>query len=98
MMDNLLAAGKVKPMLIIMDNLNAVKPGEDASLYSARSIIARRSMDELTPPNPGPGAARPGFPSNFGGTFTGMMFPASSPLIRQTSGVLPGRENRATAG
>ncbi len=105
MMDNLLAAGKVKPMLIVMDNLNAVKPGEDASLYSARSIIARRSMDEVTPPpNAGrpagaaPGAARPGFPSNFGSTFTDMMFTDLIPMVEQTYRALPGKENRAMAG
>jgi enterochelin esterase-like enzyme len=105
MMDNLIAAGKVKPMLIVMDNLNAVKPGEDASLYAARSIIARRSMDEVTPPpNAGrpagaaAGAARPGFPSNFGGPFTEMMFTDLIPMIEQTYRALPGRENRAMAG
>ena len=58
MMDNLLAAGKVKPMLIVMDNLNAVKPGEDASLYSARSIIARRSMEDVAAANAPRGATR----------------------------------------
>jgi enterochelin esterase-like enzyme len=102
MMDNLLAAGKVKPMLIVMDNLNAVKPGEDATLYSARSIIARRSMDELKPPSAGPGAggaaARPAFPSNFGAVFTDMMFTDVIPMVEQTYRVLPGRENRAMAG
>src|SRR4051812_15040807 len=105
MMDNLLAAGKVKPMLIVMDNLNAVKPGEDASLYSARSIIARRSMDEVTPPpnaarpaGATAGAARPGFPSNFGSTFTEMMFTDLIPMVEQTYRALPGRENRAMAG
>ena len=40
-MDNLLAAGKTKPMLIVMDNLNAVKPGEDGSIYNARSVITQ---------------------------------------------------------
>ena len=73
MMDNLLAAGKVKPMLIVMDNLNAVKPREDGSLYSARSIIARRSVEDVAAanaPRGATGAARPGFPSNFGATFT----------------------------
>ena len=29
-MDNLIAEKKAKPMIIVMDNLNAVKPGEDA--------------------------------------------------------------------
>ena len=49
-MDNLIAEKKAKPMLIVMDNLNAVKPGEDADLYAARSIIARRSMADVPPP------------------------------------------------
>ncbi len=101
-MDNLIAAGKAKPMLIVMDNLNAVKSGEDASLYSARSIIAHRSVDELTPPSAprgaAPGAARPGFPTNFGATFTEMMFTDLIPMVEQTYRVLPGRENRAMAG
>ena len=43
-MDNLIAAKKAVPMLIVMDNLNAAKPGEDATLYSARGVIARRSL------------------------------------------------------
>ena len=30
--DNLLAANKTKPMLIVMDNLNTVRPGESAAL------------------------------------------------------------------
>jgi len=44
-MDNLIAAGKAKPMIIVMDNLNAVKPGESASLFAARGLV------------PAPGAA-----------------------------------------
>ena len=37
-MDNLIAEKKAKPMIIVMDNLNAVKPGESAALYRARGI------------------------------------------------------------
>ena len=51
-MDNLIAAGKAKPMIIVMDNLNAVKPGESASLFAARGLV------------PAPGAA----PAARGGT------------------------------
>ena len=61
-MDNLIAEKKAKPMLIVMDNLNAVKPGEDAGLYAARSIIARRSMADVPPPigaRPAGSATRP---------------------------------------
>ena len=37
-MDNLIAEKKAKPMIIVMDNLNAVKPGESAAIYFARGI------------------------------------------------------------
>jgi enterochelin esterase family protein len=40
-MDNLVAEKKAKPMLIVMDNLNAVKPGESAALYFARGSITQ---------------------------------------------------------
>ena len=92
-MDNLIAERKAKPMLIVMDNLNAVKPGEDASLYWARSIIARRSTADL----PAPGA-RPGFPAKWGDVFTEVMFTDLIPMVEHTYRVLPGRENRAMAG
>ncbi len=40
-MDNLVAAGKAKPMLVVMDNLNAVKPGEDGTIYNARGVLTQ---------------------------------------------------------
>jgi enterochelin esterase-like enzyme len=86
-LDNLIAEGKAKPMLIVMDNLNAVKPGEDATLYFRR------------PPAPaGAPPRRPGFGPNFGATFTEMMFTDLIPMIERTYRVLPGHENRALAG
>jgi enterochelin esterase family protein len=51
-MDNLIASGKAKPMIIVMDNLNAVKPGESAALFAGRGLV------------PAPGAA----PAARGGT------------------------------
>src|SRR5262249_7868810 len=39
-LDNLIAVGKAKPMIIAMDNLNAVKPGEDGSIFAARTLAA----------------------------------------------------------
>jgi enterochelin esterase-like enzyme len=99
-MDNLIAEKKAKPMLIVMDNLNAVKPGDDASLYAARGSIARLTV-EPAPTGGGrgaPGAARGGFPSNFGGTFTEMLLTDLIPMVERTYRVAPGRENRAMAG
>src|SRR5436190_5014857 len=71
-MDNLIAEKKAKPMLVVMDNLNAVRPDEDASLYAARGIIARPSMAEVAPApgRGGPAGGRGGFPTNWDGVFT----------------------------
>ncbi len=55
-MDNLIAAGKAKPMIIVMDNLNAVKPGESAAIFAARGLVPPPSD---TPPTPG-GRGMPG--------------------------------------
>jgi enterochelin esterase family protein len=103
-LDNLIAEKKAKPMIVVMDNLNAVRPGEDAGLYHARSIIARKSLADVPPPigaPPRPGtapAARPGFPANWFNTFTEMMLMDLIPMIERTYRVAPGRENRAMAG
>ncbi|MGA2267712.1 MAG: alpha/beta hydrolase-fold protein [Bryobacteraceae bacterium] len=101
-MDNLIAEKKAKPMLIVMDNLNAVKPGEDASLYSARGIIARPTMADVAPAagagRGAPAAGRGGFPTNWGTVFTEMMFTDLIPMVERTYRALPGRENRAMAG
>jgi len=95
-MDNLIAAGKAKPMIIVMDNLNAVKPGESAAIFGARW---------LTPAPPaaqgaaGPGRGGRGGLANFtGATFTEMMLTDLIPTVEKTYRVLPGRDNRAMAG
>ncbi len=96
-LDNLIAAGKAKPMLIVMDNLNAVKPGEDGTIFAARGL----------PPAPAASAAgrapapagRGGGLANFtGATFTEMMVTDLIPMVEKTYRALPGRENRAMAG
>lgn len=95
-MDNLIAEKKARPMLIVMDNLNAVRPGEDDSLYHARWLRppapARPEAGRPTP------ARGPGFGPNFGSAFTEMMFSDLIPMIEKTYRVAPGRENRAMAG
>jgi len=89
-LDNLIAAKKAKPMIIVMDNLNAAKPGEDASIFNARW---------LNPPPPQPQGQRPrGLMGFTGATFTEMMLTDLIPMIERTYRVLPGRENRAMAG
>jgi enterochelin esterase family protein len=99
-MDNLIAAKKAKPMLIVMDNLNAVKPGQSASLFAARGMVPAPGAAPATPPaQPGRGAAPGGRGGGFDlSTFTDMMFTDLIPSIERTYRALPGRENRAMAG
>ena len=98
-LDNLIAAGKAKPMLIVMDNLNAVKPGADDSLYQARWLRGLGAPGR-PPARRGAGAAprRSPFGPGFGATFTEMMLNDLIPMIEKNYRVLPGRENRAMAG
>ena len=51
-MDNLIAEKKAKPMIIAMDNLNAVKPGESATTFAARGLVP----DPSDRPAPAPAA------------------------------------------
>ncbi|HSW50738.1 MAG TPA: alpha/beta hydrolase-fold protein, partial [Bryobacteraceae bacterium] len=81
-MDNLIAAKKAKPMIVVMENhMSALKPGEQPLRLGARA----------------PGAPRPNF-DNFGATYTEMMFTDLIPMIERTYRVLPGDQNRAMAG
>src|SRR5205807_7798369 len=73
MMDNLIAAGKAKPMIIVMDNLNAVKPGESGAIYGGRGMVP-----VLGAPAPVPSSVPPAAPGRGGmglgrPTFTEMM-------------------------
>ena len=100
-MDNLIAAKKAKPMIIVMDNLNAVKPGEDPSIFAARGLVPQAKP--AAPPTAGGRGAGPagrggGLASFTGATFTEMMIADLIPVIEKTYRVLPGRENRAMAG
>jgi len=79
---------------VVMDNLNAVWPSEDATLFAARGIIARATMADVAPA----GGGRGGFPTNWGAAFTDMLLTDLIPMIERTYRVLPGRENRAMAG
>ena len=103
-MDNLIAAGKARPMIVVMDNLNAVRPGQSAMIYAARGMVPSPAPAPLAPSTairqPGRGAA----PSSGRGgglaqpTFTEMMLGDLIPMVERTYRVLPGRENRAMAG
>ena len=93
-MDNLIAEKKAVPMVVVMDNLNAVKPGEDGSLFGRRGPALNRARSARA----AGGARRGGFPSSFGATFTEMMLTDLIPMIEKTYRVRTGRESRAMAG
>lgn len=112
-MDNLIAAGKARPMLIVMDNLNASKPGEDGRIYNARGVLTEAVPEPQAPAGGAPGmpGARPGRGPGANGrpagrrpmfhlsnTFTEMMLTDLIPTIEKTYRVAPGRDNRAMAG
>lgn len=99
LMDNLIAAGKAKPMIVVMDNLNAAKPGESAAIFAARGLVPAPGA----PPPSGRGTAAAAGRGGRGGslaqpTFTEMMFTDLIPAVERTYRTLPGRENRAMAG
>ena len=110
-LDNLIAAKKAAPMIIVMDNLNAVKPGESAALFAARGLVPPPSDAPPAPPaargappapggrGAGPGAAGRGPGGPLGRpTYTEMMFADLVPTIERVYRVRPGKENRAMAG
>lgn len=99
-LDNLIAAKIAKPMIIVMDNLNAVKPGEDGTIFSARWLWPPPPPEAASAPGAAPGRppARFGLAGFTGATFTEMMLTDLIPMIEKTYRVLPGRENRAMAG
>jgi enterochelin esterase-like enzyme len=100
-LDNLIAAKKASPMIVVMDNLNAVKPGEDGSIFSARWLRPQPKPATSTGEGGRPAApagARRGLASFTGATFTEMMLTDLIPMIEKTYRVLAGRENRAMAG
>jgi enterochelin esterase family protein len=93
-LDNLIAAGKARPMIVVMDNLNTVKPGESAALYFARGVLTQAVPQP--PPAPGAPPARRGPLGS--GVFTEMMLADLIPMVEKAYRVAPGRENRAMAG
>ena len=97
-------------MIVVMDNLNAVKPGESAALFAARGLVPPPSdtppapPSRGTPPAPGGRGAGPGAAGRGPGgplgrpTYTEMMLTDLVPMIERTYRVRPGKENRAMAG
>jgi enterochelin esterase-like enzyme len=85
-MDNLLAEGKTKPFIIVMDNLNACKPDENCAIYNARGT--------LTQAVPQANAGAPGAPGVPGAGFGGGQRPAGAAGARPAGGPPAGGARR----
>jgi enterochelin esterase family protein len=96
-LDNLIAAQRAKPMIVVMENLNAVKPGESAALYFARGVLTQAVPEPPPAPGTTPAPRRPLGPLG-SAVFTEMMLTDLIPMVERTYRVAPGRENRAMAG
>jgi enterochelin esterase family protein len=96
-MDNLIAARQARPMIIVMENLNAVKPGESAALYFARGALTQAVPEPPPAPGAAPPARRPLGPLG-SAVFTEMMLTDLIPMVERSFRVASGRENRAMAG
>ena len=88
---------------VIMDNLNAVKPGESAALYFARGSLTQAVPQPPPAPDAAPGGraagpGRGGRGSLASSVFTETMLTDLMPMVERTFRVAPGRENRAMAG
>jgi enterochelin esterase-like enzyme len=102
-MDNLIAEKKAKPMIIVMDNLNAARPGESAAVYFARGSLTQAVVEPppaagMAPAGRAAGPGRGGRGSMVNSAFTEMMLADLIPMVERTFRVSPGRENRAMAG
>ncbi len=112
-MDALIADKKAKPMIIVMDNLNAVKPGASATLFAARGLVpdpsdspaqAGPGLGVLSTMGAGRGPGAAGAARGAGGgmlsgsAFTDVMLTDLIPMIEKTYRALPGSANRAMAG
>jgi enterochelin esterase-like enzyme len=94
-LDNLIAAGKAKPMLIVMDSMTARKAGEPVPVRGGTAGPGRG-------PAPGgqPGRMPPASAAMLAGnrTFTEMLLQDLIPMVDSTYRTLSDRENRAMAG
>lgn len=84
-LDNLIAAGKAKPMIAVTDNqFTALKPGEAPLVLGGRDRGAgRRAPIDF---------------GNYGATYTEVLLNDLIPTLETSYRILPGRENRAMAG
>ncbi len=103
-LDNLIAAGKAKPMLIVMDSMSARRPGETGGFgggaAGGRGAApgGRGSAGGAQQAGPGPGRNASAAMLAGNATFTEMLLKDLIPMVDSTYRTLADRENRAMAG
>jgi enterochelin esterase family protein len=96
-LDNLIATGKAKPMIIVADSITARKPGESVFEMFGQPGAPPPVNTKPLDPTAQPGGA-PHFPPNYGSTDVEVILTDLLPFIDSTYRTLPDRENRAMAG
>jgi enterochelin esterase-like enzyme len=101
-LDNLIAAGKAKPMIVVMPNGNATQTVSQGYAYGPTP--ARQSVQAPAPPplqaaaggGRGGGAARP--PQPYPGSYPESLVKDVIPFVEKTYRVIANKDNRAVAG
>ncbi len=108
-LDNLIAQGKAKPMVVVMPNGNATQSVSQGFGYGPTP--ARQSVQAPAPPplqaraaGPGRGAAPAGAPARgrspqtYQGSYPESLVKDVIPFVEKTFRVIPNKDNRAIAG
>jgi len=101
-LDNLIAAGKAKPMIVVMPNGNATQTVSQGYAYGPTP--APQSVQAPAPPplqaaaGGGRGAAAPRPPQPYAGSYPESLVKDVIPFVEKTYRVIANKDNRAIAG
>lgn len=101
-LDNLIAAGKAKPMIVVMPNGNATQTVSQGYAYGPTP--APQAVQAPAPPplqaaaGAGRGAAAPRPPQPYAGSYPESLVKDVIPFVEKTYRVVANKENRAIAG
>ncbi len=102
-MDNLIAQGKAKPMLVVMPNGNANQIVSQGYAYGVPPAAAARGAAPARGATPAPAAAAPGAaraatPQPYEGTYPHSLVKDIIPYVEKHYRVVANKDNRAIAG
>ena len=101
-LDNLIAAGKAKPMIVVMPNGNATQTVSQGYAYGPTP--ARQAVQAPAPPplQAAAGGGRGGAPARppqpYAGSYPESLVKDVIPFVEKTYRVIPNKDNRAIAG